>query len=575
MMVRARRPGLVLTCVLLLAACRGGTDEDVTPAPDVLQTPTPAVFVEPGTTAVPAAPESALVGIRQRGELRVGVLYNAPPFSVFTLQGTLEGFEVDLARAMAEEWGVDVTFEQVTRQTRFDFLVDGKVDMLAATVPHRRELHELVDFSQPYFDSGYQMLVPVDSGIEGLQDVGGQVVAIVEDNAFDVVGRQANTLNVAPTVNRYASTSDAVEALLDGSVAAVVGRREELMLATQASTQVDLTILDAFLQLEPYAFVVRRGDSNFRNLVNVTLQKLVEDGTYAALINDHLFGYAGGDPVVWPGEAPTASVMPVTLNLPANSRVQRVAQGQPLTVTGLGGGTTAADLNGQQLLDAFNSAIVNELARRWNVSINPVASSGPDGVLAALASGQADFALGVEANKGQVLSVDLSQPYLQVQYVLLHRDDTEVGGINQLDNFKVGVFDYLPGAQMIGDENSGVEFVDVTSPRHGLSLLQAGEIDVLMVDEYSAGLLVYDDPRIIAEEERYGSTTYVVAGPQFDSDFMALLEFTLQDMQADGTLGNLARQHFGPYALDDGAIAVLPLQIWPGSGSYLGLPVAP
>ncbi|MGF1507481.1 MAG: hypothetical protein ACFB51_20505, partial [Anaerolineae bacterium] len=58
--------------------------------------------------------------------------------------------------------------------------------------------------------------------------------------------------------------------------------------------------------------------------------------------------------------------------------------------------------------------------------------------------------------------------------------------------------------------------------------------------------------------------------PAADSDFQALVNFTLQDMAQDGTLEELAVRYFAPYRPEDEEIETFSPEIWPGEGGYLG-----
>ena len=569
--------GCLMACaVLLLAgACNGDEGslaDDLSPTPAPTATPLPSVA--PGATRVPVASESALAAIRRRGELRVGVLFNYPPFGQLTERGTLEGFEVDLVRALAEKWGVEVSFVQVTRQTAIPYLLSLRVDMLAAAVPHRREMHELVDFSQTIFRSGYLMLVPEDSPIEGMAGLDRQAVGIVEDDSFEVVAEQARDLSVTPNARQFATTEEAVEAMLEGRVAAVVGRREALMLATQ--THPDVTILNEFLLVEPYAFAVRRGDANFRNLIDVTLQGLVDDGTYAGLFNQHFYGYAPDQLPVWPGEAiPTFDSQPDAMQVPAESKVARVARGETLTIVGLQLSYDDPDLDGQRLLDDFNRALINEMARRWRAAVNEVSSSGGEAGTALVAAGQADLAVGVLPRRDLSGGVDFSQSYLQRGLRLARLRDVSVDGIDDLSSRSAVVLGSAEDASLITDQNTNVELLDARSPQEALGLLQSRAAWVVLADEFTLGLMARQDPNIVVMDELFRPTPYAIAVPRYDSDFWALVNFTLQDMQVDGTLEQLVRQYFGPYAPPDEPARPLPIEVWPGSADYLGLTFSP
>ena len=70
-------------------------------------------------------PNRAIARITRDGKLRVGILYNEPPFGVYNIRGEETGFDADLAQAMADAWGVKVEFQQVTRQTGIDMVTSG------------------------------------------------------------------------------------------------------------------------------------------------------------------------------------------------------------------------------------------------------------------------------------------------------------------------------------------------------------------------------------------------------------------------------------------------------------------
>lgn len=72
--------------------------------------------------------------IIERGVLRVGVKQDVPNFGYKNPDsGEFEGLEIDIARKIADELGVDIEFTPVTAQTRGPLLDNGQVDMVIAT----------------------------------------------------------------------------------------------------------------------------------------------------------------------------------------------------------------------------------------------------------------------------------------------------------------------------------------------------------------------------------------------------------------------------------------------------------
>src|SRR5690554_6277155 len=57
--------------------------------------------------------ESRIARIQSDGVVRVGILYNEPPFGLLNVRGEVAGLDADLARSMADAWGVQVEFVQV------------------------------------------------------------------------------------------------------------------------------------------------------------------------------------------------------------------------------------------------------------------------------------------------------------------------------------------------------------------------------------------------------------------------------------------------------------------------------
>ncbi|MBU0510421.1 MAG: transporter substrate-binding domain-containing protein, partial [Chloroflexi bacterium] len=161
---------LLASLILLsLAAC---TSQDAEPT-DI---PMPATVVVETSEQI-EFPES-IVAKLQRGEaLIAGVKVDSPPWGFLDADGNRVGFDVALVRALAERWGVAVEFVTVTSADRLEKLAAGEVDLVAASMTHRRDREEFADFSITYFLDGQALLVAENSGIQTLADLDGMAVA--------------------------------------------------------------------------------------------------------------------------------------------------------------------------------------------------------------------------------------------------------------------------------------------------------------------------------------------------------------------------------------------------------------
>jgi ABC-type amino acid transport substrate-binding protein len=115
---------VVLVLSLFVAAC--GEDEE---EPAGGGEETPAAEVE-------QFPEDTTMGrIQQAGEIKIGVKYDVPPFGFKNPQtDEIEGFDVDLGKAIADKLGVEPNFIEAISDNRIPFLQDGTVELVLSTM---------------------------------------------------------------------------------------------------------------------------------------------------------------------------------------------------------------------------------------------------------------------------------------------------------------------------------------------------------------------------------------------------------------------------------------------------------
>ena len=113
---------LFVTRLILLLACLcvvtvPSLAQDELPIPTLI----PPTLV-PVTTGVDEVlyGDAAIAQIIQSNKVRIGILWNEPPFSSFNVKGEVDGLSVGLGKALASAWGVEAEFIQVTRQNDLD-----------------------------------------------------------------------------------------------------------------------------------------------------------------------------------------------------------------------------------------------------------------------------------------------------------------------------------------------------------------------------------------------------------------------------------------------------------------------
>ena len=143
----------------------------------------------PETTASPAAGTTAaetagaldadVQAIVDRGVLRVGVKNAVIGFGYQDpITGEYSGMEIDIAKALADQLGVDVEFTTVTAATRTELLDSGDIDCVLATFTITDERKQSWDFTTPYYTDHVTVLVEDSSGIQTLADLKDKLVGV-------------------------------------------------------------------------------------------------------------------------------------------------------------------------------------------------------------------------------------------------------------------------------------------------------------------------------------------------------------------------------------------------------------
>ncbi|MGU3543881.1 transporter substrate-binding domain-containing protein [Methylobacterium sp. A52T] len=120
------------------------------------------------TVALPgrAIAADGVDAIKKRGTLIVGVKADYKPFGFRDPSGSIIGLEPDLAADLAKRLGVKLELVPVVSANRIEFLQQGKVDLLIATLSDKPERRRVVQAIDPnYYSDFVNVLLPKSSGI--------------------------------------------------------------------------------------------------------------------------------------------------------------------------------------------------------------------------------------------------------------------------------------------------------------------------------------------------------------------------------------------------------------------------
>jgi polar amino acid transport system substrate-binding protein len=138
-------------------------------------------------TTVPLTAQT-LDKIKQRGVLVVGTKADYKPFGFRDTNGGIVGFEPDLARDVANRLGVRLDLEPVVSSNRMQFLQQGKIDLMLATMnvtPERRQTVGIIDPS--YYASGVNVLAVKKAAFKTWQGLKDQKICAIQGAWYNKV----------------------------------------------------------------------------------------------------------------------------------------------------------------------------------------------------------------------------------------------------------------------------------------------------------------------------------------------------------------------------------------------------
>jgi polar amino acid transport system substrate-binding protein len=236
----------------------------------------PAAMPRPG--AMP--PHSFMEKIRRRGYLIAGVNSGFLGFGYLNpFTGRIEGFEIDLARAVAAAIFGDaknhLQLKALTVPQRIPSVQQGSVDIVVDAVTITCPRRQQVDFSTVYYDAGQRVLVPIGSKAQGLQDLGGKrVCASAQSAPIPVIQRQPSH----PIAVGASQAIDCLVALQQGRVDAI--STDDSILAGFKAQDPYTKIVGPRLADVPYGMAISKDHPEFVSFVNGVLARIRADGTW-------------------------------------------------------------------------------------------------------------------------------------------------------------------------------------------------------------------------------------------------------------------------------------------------------
>lgn len=217
-----------------------------------------------------------LAEIKDEGILTVGTEGTYPPFTFHNEKGELTGFDVEIAREVAERLGVKAKFMETQWDAIFAGLDSERFDMIANQVGIRPDRQEKYDFSEGYISSAAVLIVNENNNdIKAFEDINGKKSAqSLTSNYGDIAKSFGAELIGVEGFNQ------AIELLAQNRADATINDKLSFLDFKKQKPDAPVKIVATAADASKSGLMFRKGNETLVEEVNKALQGMIDDGTY-------------------------------------------------------------------------------------------------------------------------------------------------------------------------------------------------------------------------------------------------------------------------------------------------------
>jgi polar amino acid transport system substrate-binding protein len=236
---------------------------------------------------------STMAKIYHQGYLRVGVDQTTEFFGYRNAQGNLVGFDDEVAQQIAKAiFGNPnaIRFVVITSAQRIPDVRSGTVDLVADNMTITCDRLEKVAFSSDYYNAGQTILVPSNSRVTSIHQLGGQrVCAAAGTTSINEIGQQ----RPEPIPVSVQNWTDCLVLLQQGQVAAI--STDNSVLVGLAAQDPDTKMIKEPFTCEPHGLAMSNapGARDFVRFVNGVLEQMRTDGEWQHLYDQWVAQHLG------------------------------------------------------------------------------------------------------------------------------------------------------------------------------------------------------------------------------------------------------------------------------------------
>ncbi|MCB5410365.1 transporter substrate-binding domain-containing protein [Pseudogemmobacter faecipullorum] len=241
-----------------------------------------SVALSPLAAAAEACSNAALKRVQAAGKLVVGVKADYKPWGFRDTNGDIIGLEPDMAKAVADTLGVKLELVPVIASNRMQFLQQGQIDLMIATMTDTADRREMVGIKGPnYYASGTAAMTPKALGLTEWEALRGKPACGVQGSFY----LQKIEQTYGATIVAFGNAAEAKQALRDKKCMAFVYDDTTIGADIAAGGWEDFEISLPVEDFAPWGLAVAKEEENcaLGQIVSGLQYSWHRDGTLIAL----------------------------------------------------------------------------------------------------------------------------------------------------------------------------------------------------------------------------------------------------------------------------------------------------
>lgn len=231
--------------------------------------------------AATSARADLLDDVKAAKKIRIAIDLGVPPYGMTDGQMNATGSDVETARLLAKDLGVELEIVQTTGANRVPFLQTGKADIVVSSLSVTPEREKVIDFSVPYAQILSVVAGPKAVAIKGFDDLAGKRVATTRGTTNDKLATEGAKDVKGAQIVRFDDDATLITAVTTGQVE-IAATSPALVKVMREGSQRDIEV-KFVMKGFPLGIGMRKGEARLQKWINDWIQANTANGQLTAI----------------------------------------------------------------------------------------------------------------------------------------------------------------------------------------------------------------------------------------------------------------------------------------------------